>query len=158
MKTAITALGLILYQSCDVPSEKKKSDSGHPVTHRLTPIHRFILTRYGGNDVAFDTQTGQLCKTWEWEIAGRALTDPNTGRSRQRQSGEFAPPCLTLFEKYPTDGATRPDPTESTTAINPEMSDPRPDVELPKRTMSDEELRAREDRLHSEVKEMLKRR
>ena len=37
------------------------------------PLHRFILTRYPADaSVAFDTQTGQICKTWEWQPVGKS--------------------------------------------------------------------------------------
>ncbi len=67
------------------------------------PIHRFVLTRFPADSgVAFDTQTGQICRTWEWQPSGKAAdADPNTGGVPQRRVGEFAPTCITIYEKYP---------------------------------------------------------
>src|SRR5258707_976455 len=60
------------------------------------PVHRFVLTRYDAG-VAFDTQTGQLCRTWEWRLGGKpAKPDAETGTTPQRSIGEFTPTCLTL--------------------------------------------------------------
>jgi hypothetical protein len=78
-----------------VPKQTIKSE-------RPAATHRFVLGRFEGG-VAFDTQTGQICKTWEWEPIGKqAAPDPVTGSYPQRAFGEFAPTCLSLYEKYPT--------------------------------------------------------
>ncbi len=70
------------------------------------PVHRFVLTR-NESDVAFDTQTGQICRTWEWTPIGKApKADPETGNSPQRKFGEFAPTCISLYQQYPS--ATNP--------------------------------------------------
>jgi hypothetical protein len=34
------------------------------------PVRRFILTKYDAG-VAFDSQTGQLCRTWEWALVNK---------------------------------------------------------------------------------------
>ena len=46
--------------------QKPKPVKSQTVIENRVPVRRFILTKYNA-DVAFDTQTGQLCKTWEWE-------------------------------------------------------------------------------------------
>jgi hypothetical protein len=66
------------------------------------PVHRFVLTR-NDFDVAFDTQTGQLCRTWGWVPLGKpAKPDPETGNSPQRQFGEMTPTCLSLYQQFPS--------------------------------------------------------
>ena len=66
------------------------------------PVHRFVLTKFNGG-VAFDTQTGQICRTWDWESGGEpAKSDPKTGFTPQRVFGEFAPTCLSLYQQYPS--------------------------------------------------------
>jgi hypothetical protein len=66
------------------------------------PVHRFVLTR-NDFDVAFDTQTGQLCRTWDWSPLGKpSKPDPDTGGSPQRKFGEFAPTCLATYVQYPS--------------------------------------------------------
>jgi hypothetical protein len=73
---------------------------------RLSPTHRFILTRYGAN-VALDTETGQLCRTWDWQPTGKGVkTDPFTGANPERMFGEFTPTCLLLYQQYPTMGSS----------------------------------------------------
>lgn len=71
--------------------------------NRGTP-HRFVLTKFGAQ-VAFDTQTGQICKTWEWEASGPlAKPDPVTGGVPERSFGEFSPTCLSLYLEHPSTG------------------------------------------------------
>jgi hypothetical protein len=66
------------------------------------PVHRFVLTR-ADPGAAFDTQTGQLCRTWDWKMSGRAQEpDKETGQLLQRSVGELTPTCLSLYEKYPS--------------------------------------------------------
>ena len=50
-------------------------------------------------NVALDTQTGQLCKTWEWKNSkpGRATSE---GAGPQVTLGEFAPTCLSLYIEW----------------------------------------------------------
>jgi hypothetical protein len=62
------------------------------------PLHRFVLTRFG-QDTAFDTQTGQLCRTWDWLPAGA----PRTGNEAlEKKPGQFTPLCLTLYQQFPS--------------------------------------------------------
>ena len=64
------------------------------------PTRRFELVEHNA-DVAFDAQTGQLCKTWEWQPVGKpGKVDPETGTAPQRTLGEFAPTCLSLYISY----------------------------------------------------------
>jgi hypothetical protein len=64
------------------------------------PTRRFELVEHDAN-VAFDTQTGQLCKTWGWQPTGKPVkVDPDTGSAPRRSLGEFAPTCLSLYISY----------------------------------------------------------
>jgi hypothetical protein len=66
------------------------------------PVHRFVLTRNDFN-VAFDTQTGQICRTWGWVPLGKPeKPDVATGSAPQRQFGEFSPTCLSLYQQFPS--------------------------------------------------------
>jgi hypothetical protein len=65
-------------------------------------VHRFVLTKYDGS-VAFDSQTGQICKTWEWQATGKQeKPDPLTGGVPPRAFGEYTPTCLSLYQQYPS--------------------------------------------------------
>jgi hypothetical protein len=111
MRLAFTLafLALIQQSGCDF-ADKKNVPTKAAVQH--PPLHRFVLTRFPtDNGVAFDTETGEICRTWDWQPGGKALTpDPVTGTLPQRAVGEFAPTCLSLFEKYPSvpDGGVQP--------------------------------------------------
>ena len=47
---------------CDQLNQKAASGKAKPA--KETPGHRFVLTR-SDDSVAFDTQTGQICRTWD---------------------------------------------------------------------------------------------
>jgi hypothetical protein len=67
---------------------------------RPSPTHRFVLAEHH-SDIAFDTVTGQLCRTWDWSLVGpQAKIDPSTGVAPQRAEGELAPTCLSLYQEY----------------------------------------------------------
>jgi hypothetical protein len=92
---------LLLLVGCDQFMAGRKQ-SKVTVKENRVPVHRFVLTKYDGG-VAFDTQTGQICRTWEWSAMGKASKpDPETGGVPQRTFGEFAPTCISLYEKYPS--------------------------------------------------------
>src|SRR5262245_29074740 len=95
----IAALALIQQSGCDFSGAKPAKT----VAPRA-PSHRFVLPRVPTDDgVAIDTPTGKICKTWAWSPIGKAPNpDPNTGGTPQRLVGEFAPTCLSLYEKYPS--------------------------------------------------------
>src|SRR5438105_2912027 len=99
----VTLLVLCVALGCDQfnPSQKKAPLLSKPRVARY-PLHRFAMTR-GSADVAFDTQTGQICRTWAWQPTGQsAKLDPVTGNQPQRTLGEFAPTCLALYQQYPS--------------------------------------------------------
>ncbi len=107
----LLGFALIAFQGgCEYgQNDKAKQAAATPVTPQpTTPIRRFVLvTRAPG--VAFDTQTGQLCRTWDWQVTGKEPPlDPTTGGFPQRQLGEFSPTCLSVYQQYPTLSARSP--------------------------------------------------
>lgn len=120
LKGSIRTVGLLTLSSCltlgflgcDLLNQAqtppaKKTESQASSRDRRMPVHRFVLTRLNP-DVAFDTQTGQICRTWDWQPLGKAATpDATTGMTPQRQFGEFTPTCLSLYQTYPS--ATTPE-------------------------------------------------
>jgi hypothetical protein len=67
-----------------------------------TPLHRFVLTRDRG-DVAFDTQTGQICRTWPWVATSKpSLPDKDTGQVPETKWGESVPICEEIYHRYPS--------------------------------------------------------
>src|SRR6266478_3456032 len=49
------------------------------------------------------TQTGQLCRTWDWKLIGKpAKPDEQSGTVPQRSVGELTPTCLSLYQQYPS--------------------------------------------------------
>jgi hypothetical protein len=78
----------------------KSTKPARVVRENRVPVHRFVLTRYDGG-VAFDTQTGQICRTWDWQPVGKsAKLDLQTGLAPQRSFGEFAPTCISVYQQY----------------------------------------------------------
>ncbi len=68
-----------------------------------TPTRRFV--QYSHNDdIAFDTQTGQLCRTWDWSPVAPEPKRTPEGMVPERPAGELTPTCLSLFKQYPTAG------------------------------------------------------
>jgi hypothetical protein len=101
----LTLLATMVLPGCDQLTQPQKAATPTPAPKpklNRTGAHRFVLPKLGGDDVAFDTQTGQICKTWDWQPLGKpAQIDPQTGSSPQRKYGEFAPTCLSLYQLYP---------------------------------------------------------
>ena len=85
--------------NCD---DKKVPSARSQVNRKTHPLHRFVLAA-PLKDVAFDTQTGQLCRTWDWSISGEVKADTE-GHVPERKIGELTPTCLSLYESYPTEG------------------------------------------------------
>jgi hypothetical protein len=94
---------LAVMVGCDQLTQQKPPAPVAKTKPRPTNMaHRFVLTKLDGG-VAFDTQTGQICKTWGWEPTGKpAAVDPSSGMVPQRSFGEFAPTCLSLYQQYPS--------------------------------------------------------
>ncbi len=113
IKTTASLTLLILGGCSPAAQTQRKTDPPEPKSQR-PGLHRFVLTR-AGVDVAFDTQTGQICRTWEWAPTGPA-PKPASDFPRQRESGEFAPTCLSLYQTFPSGVGTElpaaPDPQQ----------------------------------------------
>jgi hypothetical protein len=91
---ALPVLFLIQGGGCDATkrdSPKPTQSSQGDTTQR--PIRRFELTSVGF-DIAFDTQTGQLCRTWDWNLKG-----PNTVAPESKVTA-VAPLCSKLYSQY----------------------------------------------------------
>jgi hypothetical protein len=67
------------------------------------PVRRFEILQHDA-DVAFDTQTGQICRTWEWHVGQTALKE----NTPERNFGETAPTCLSLYITYHPTGEKAP--------------------------------------------------
>jgi hypothetical protein len=65
--------------------------------------------------VAFDTQTGQLCRTWDWSTTGAKATPDKNGIVPQQATGELTPTCISLYKQYPTgpNGESVPEQTDA---------------------------------------------
>ena len=106
MRSVMFALSVLMSVGCDnlnrKQDQKKDTIASKPKPKApRTPLHRFVLTR--AEDVAFDTQTGQICRTWTWQPVGKApAPDPVTGGAPSRKFGEFAPLCLDIYTLYPS--------------------------------------------------------
>lgn len=88
---------LLLQQNCDNSSQKQVGPAPSPPA-----INRFTLVPNSAG-VAFDTQTGQICRTWDWKPLGKEPNaDPVSGNIPQRQFGEFSPTCLSIYQQYPS--------------------------------------------------------
>jgi hypothetical protein len=103
MKNPITLLSLIslalCLSACDKLSQPTITVKVPDQDEHFLP-RRFELVEHNAN-VAFDTQTGQLCKTWDWQASGKfGKIDPDTGGVPPRSLGEFAPTCLSLYISF----------------------------------------------------------
>lgn len=109
---ALAALSLNL--GCDALSNQVGTSQRSPEKRQTqgftAPTRRFVLVEHNMN-VAFDTQTGQLCRTWDWTpFNPPQKASPTTGVTPQQAAGQFSPTCLSLYQKFPT----RSEPVEST--------------------------------------------
>lgn len=96
-------LGFFLLALNGCGTATKPERSSRPAIHRFAIVNR-------NPDVAFDTQTGQICKTSLWQPVGeQAKPDPAGGGTPERIRGEFTPLCLDLYNKYPS-GLSQPEP------------------------------------------------
>ena len=114
MTLAATPLCVILLtqQYCNTPVQDKSPASpernehrkalplGQPPEQPHPAVHRFELTPHS-YDVAFDTQTGRICRTWDWGVSGTgSAPDPVSGKTSERKWGEFSPTCLDLYREH----------------------------------------------------------
>jgi hypothetical protein len=109
--TIILFLGSVAFlaEGCEQLSQQVKptpTPKTQVVRENRVPVRRFILTR-NSPDVAFDSQTGQLCRTWEWEPMAKLTAEQEaTGVHPERKVGEFTPTCKVLYTQYPSGVAT----------------------------------------------------
>jgi hypothetical protein len=68
------------------------------------PVHRFVMTKYNA-DVAFDTQTGQLCRTWAWQSIAKKTPEQEL-KGIPSAMGEYSPTCIDLYKQFPSGSAT----------------------------------------------------
>jgi hypothetical protein len=99
MKSVAPVVLFLLLQACDnVTPQKKAAATSERIQPSRLGLHRFVLTRIG-TDVAFDTQTSQICRTWDWlPAAGVQKSNPYA----EVKPGQFAPTCLSLYQKFPS--------------------------------------------------------
>jgi hypothetical protein len=111
MKFVAAVVLFLFLQGCDVTTPDKKGvvpEQAKPIAQTKPPrpgLHRFVRTRSGtGIDIAFDTQTGQICRTWEWvPIEAR-----KPGHIGERIPGELSPTCLSLYRDFPSGSESGP--------------------------------------------------
>ena len=84
--TILLAIATGCDQLADRPQPSARPSESHP-----HPIGRFEKLQNFRVDVALDTQTGQLCKTWQWESTNRKSPDPY----------ENLPTCESLYKNFP---------------------------------------------------------
>jgi hypothetical protein len=101
----LTLLATMTLMGCDQLSQSQRATTPTPTPKSKVnrfAAHRFVLTKFNGG-VAFDTQTGQICRTWDWSLTGKpAKPDSSSGIVPQREYGELAPTCLSLYQQYPS--------------------------------------------------------
>lgn len=100
----LTLVSGLFLSGCDQLNPPPKPVKKANTTHRTS--HRFVQLTLRP-DLAFDTQTGQLCKTWEWSPTGSI--DPKHPEA-QRTYGEFAPTCLSVYTGFMSGEENLPDP------------------------------------------------
>ena len=83
----------------DVMKKNDTKQKSQVVKQNRVPVHRFVSTRE--LSLALDTQTGQLCRTWDWSLSGKQKFDAD-GNPVPRTYGEFTPTCLSVYEQYPS--------------------------------------------------------
>jgi hypothetical protein len=111
MKRAVAAVGLTVTLLCIAGCDDLAKEFGYQKSEPMksqqplpsSPTHRFIVYSHTV-DIAFDTQTGQLCRTWDWSPVAPEAKPSATGGLPERKAGEFAPTCLSLFKQFPTTG------------------------------------------------------
>lgn len=94
MRFLAIVIAAISLQSCNV-AEQRKADGGGAT--QMTMPGRF--TSAGSHDIALDTQTGQLCRTWDWSPS---RDQPKSNPALEIKPGQYAPLCITLYNSYPS--------------------------------------------------------
>jgi hypothetical protein len=87
---ACLAASFLIFQQSNGCDETKPPDP--PPPKPVPQINRFVpVSNHGSADVALDTVTGELCRTWEWEY--RPANNPAKGGL------DLLPTCVTLYER-----------------------------------------------------------
>jgi hypothetical protein len=88
---SIAAIALTALLMQQTGCEEKRSDPPKEVHTKSFPIGRFqAITSREAADVALDTKTGQMCRTWNWDY---------TGKLREASGHNDLPLCLSLFRE-----------------------------------------------------------
>jgi hypothetical protein len=82
---------VIMLGENDCDTSQQKSSQPLVIQKKSHPINRFMKADSSEGDVALDTKTGQLCRTWEWQSKNR--TEVN--------ARENLPLCLSLYNNDP---------------------------------------------------------
>lgn len=94
MKLAACLLALAIFLDQPTGCDQHPKPEA-PTAKHYPPVHRFINVpgSFNATDVALDTVTGQLCRTWVWQY--RSDKDPNAGGL------DTLPTCLSIFQSFP---------------------------------------------------------
>ena len=93
MKLLVPLAALLFFSlenGCDQTEKTQPSPPARPEIH-TRPIGRFEKLQNFRVDVALDTQTGQLCRTWYWQSTDRKHPD----------AYEDLPVCINLYQQFP---------------------------------------------------------
>jgi hypothetical protein len=94
MKLLLPLAALLFFSfddGCDQSSQKSQTAAPQKSETHSRPIGRFEKLQNFRVDVALDTQTGQLCRTWIWQSTDRVHPD----------AYENLPVCISLYLQYP---------------------------------------------------------
>jgi hypothetical protein len=72
------------------------------VQHVKQPYQRFVPFNHQSGDFALDTKTGQLCKTWEWDLASaKPSKNGEPAKNGELRRDESIDSCATLYKTHP---------------------------------------------------------
>lgn len=102
MKILLALLYLLCLTGCDqLSANPQPVPKKTRAAKRSVPVHRFVQESFDPA-VAFDTQTGQICRTWAWQPAAPVAKYEPDGTHAQRSLGEFAPTCASIYLSSPS--------------------------------------------------------
>lgn len=91
---------------CDQLEQNASPKKAQPEQQRIT--HHFEPVAKSNGNLAVDTATGRMCKTWDWECTNRDFKNPYTGKWQEAQSYGMAcsaidtmPTCEQLTQGEP---------------------------------------------------------
>jgi hypothetical protein len=102
VRIALPVFALLICGGCSLPQDTPTGQQVAQVS-KVEPYQRFvpIAQNAAGTpslDYALDTKTGQICKTWDWQIT------PAPPGSRSEGINEI-PECLALYQQDPDKAA-----------------------------------------------------